>query len=102
MKSAIKNEDVFSIATLLYARLRRVNGRVIDVVYLRQNQAYAEHVMTLARDTKDAELLAYVERLETALNVDRGIITKHLDQIETSSKKMLEPKQVEHVSFSLF
>ncbi len=33
-RGVVSHADAFSIATLLYARLRRVSGRVIDVMYL--------------------------------------------------------------------
>ncbi len=40
--------SAFSVATLLYTRLRRVSGRVVDVVYLSENADYAKYVITLA------------------------------------------------------
>lgn len=46
------------MATLIYARLRRVSGRVIDASYLTENVEYAEHVMVMAKQTQDPELLA--------------------------------------------
>ena len=36
-RGVVSHADAFSIATLLYARLRRVSGRVIDVMYLVEN-----------------------------------------------------------------
>ncbi len=33
-RGVVSHADAFSVATLIYARLRRVSGRVIDVMYL--------------------------------------------------------------------
>ncbi|AXY57023.1 hypothetical protein CDG60_10895 [Acinetobacter chinensis] len=52
----LSRTDVFSIATLILARLRRVSGRVIDVMYLVENPAYAEYVVQLAFAAQDEEL----------------------------------------------
>ena len=38
---ALGQSELFSIATLIYTRLRRVSGRVIDVMYLVENTDYA-------------------------------------------------------------
>jgi len=32
------HSDIFSIATLIYTRLRRVSGRVIDVMYMESTE----------------------------------------------------------------
>ncbi len=64
------NEDIFSIATLFYTRLRRVNGRVIDVAYFMHNSSYAQYTMDLALQTKDTELCRYVDRLQQAMGLD--------------------------------
>ena len=42
------NNEIFSVATLIYTRLRRVSGRVIDVMYLVENSDYARAVLQLA------------------------------------------------------
>ena len=47
-ESVIITNEVFSVATLIYARLRRVSGRVIDASYLTENVEYAEHVVAMA------------------------------------------------------
>ena len=47
-RGVVSHADAFSIATLLYARLRRVSGRVIDVMYLVENPSYARQMAELA------------------------------------------------------
>ncbi|KAA8734934.1 hypothetical protein F4V57_04020 [Acinetobacter qingfengensis] len=59
----IANAEFFSIATQVYARLRRVSGRVVDAMYMAQNPEYAKYIITLAQSTQDAELLHYATRL---------------------------------------
>ncbi|QQN38339.1 hypothetical protein [Acinetobacter sp. CS-2] len=68
-ESVIITNEVFSVATLVYARLRRVSGRVIDASYLTENVEYAEHVMAMAKQTRDPELLRLVERLTKVLGL---------------------------------
>ena len=68
MKESMNNEvlvnaEAFTIATQMYVRLRRVCGRVIDVMYLVNNQEYAKHVLDIALDTQDPELQRFVARL---------------------------------------
>ncbi len=48
LENQLRNHDAFSVATLIYARLRRVSGRVIDAIYLAENLDYARHVIQLA------------------------------------------------------
>ena len=47
------NSDVFSTAALIYTRLRRVSGRVIDAMYLIENKEYANHIVEHALSTQD-------------------------------------------------
>lgn len=62
------NGNTFSIATLVYARLRRVKGRVINAIFLSQNEDYARHVIGLALLTNDDELKRLVLTLESMLS----------------------------------
>mgnify|MGYP003399935864 CR=1 FL=1 len=59
----------FSIATLIYARLRRVSGRVIDAMYLAENINYAKYVIELAEQTKDDELTRLIHKLKMHMNL---------------------------------
>lgn len=61
------NNEIFSVATLIYMRLRRVSGRVIDVMYLVENSDYARAVLQLALATHDEELCRYALRLNSIL-----------------------------------
>ena len=61
------NNEIFSVATLIYTRLRRVSGRVIDVMYLVENSDYARAVLLLALATHDEELCRYALRLNSIL-----------------------------------
>ena len=91
-----RDENIFSLATLLYARLRKVNSRVIDVVYLMQNPEYALHAANLALETNDAELQGYAIRLKLALDL-------HDDEEQASPQtKKQDTTDEGHVSFSLF
>jgi len=69
MNKILSHREVFSIATLIYARLRRVSGRVIDAIYLAENIEYAQHIVELAQETQDPELLRLISRLKTVLNL---------------------------------
>ena len=106
MNITAKQDDIFSVATLLYARLRKVNSRVIDVMYLMQDRSYAHHVVTLALETKDAELASYVERLRVLLDLqeDHDLINGEDQQILLSKENKTNKKALDegHVSFSLF
>ncbi|WP_111895907.1 hypothetical protein [Acinetobacter sp. MB5] len=61
-------KEIFDIATQLYVRLRRIAGRVIDVVYLEHNLEYAQEVVKLALTTGDAELHRLGSRLDAILS----------------------------------
>lgn len=66
----VNRSEAFSIATLIYARLRRVTGRVIDVTYLMQNQDYTKYVIDLALSANDSELQRQAERLRSLMVFD--------------------------------
>lgn len=66
----LHRSEVFSVATLLYTRLRRVSGRVIDVMYLVENQAYAKYVIDLALAADDSESQRQAERLRSLMVFD--------------------------------
>lgn len=66
----LKHGEAFSVATLFYMRLRRVNSRVIDVIHFIENKSYALHIIDLAEKTSDTELLKYIEKLKNLLNLN--------------------------------
>lgn len=59
--------EKFSIASLLYIRLRRASSRVIDVMYMCENDSYAEYVLKLALATQDEELHKLAQRIRDLL-----------------------------------
>ncbi|NNP69612.1 hypothetical protein [Acinetobacter sp. Ac_5812] len=74
MKESMNNEvlvnaEAFTIATQMYVRLRRVCGRVIDVMYLVNNKDYAKHVLDIALTTQDPELERFVHRLSPLIDL---------------------------------
>ncbi|WP_010110867.1 hypothetical protein [Acinetobacter sp. P8-3-8] len=62
------HSEAFSIATLMLARLRRVAGRVIDVMYLVENKTYAQYVIELSVSVQDMELKRHALRLQHLLD----------------------------------
>lgn len=57
----------FSLATHLYVRLRRSSGRVVDAVWMAQNDDYAREILRLAANDADAETRNLVERFQALL-----------------------------------
>ena len=43
----------FSLATHLYVRLRRSSGRVVDAIWMAQNDEYAREILSLAATDPD-------------------------------------------------
>ncbi len=62
------DSERLSAATRLYVRLRQTAGRVIDAVWMSQNEDYAREILKLARATGDDELLRLAERFEALLS----------------------------------
>lgn len=56
--------DLFMIASQMYVRLRRVSSRVIDAVYMVENEAYAREIIRLATQVNDIELHQLAERAQ--------------------------------------
>ena len=69
LDNQLRNHDSFSVATLIYARLRRVSGRVIDALYLAENLDYARHVIQLVEQTQDPDLNHLIHRLKIVLDI---------------------------------
>ena len=57
----------FSLATHLYVRLRRSSGRVVDAVWMAQNDEYAHEILRLAAGDPDAETQNLVQRFYALL-----------------------------------
>lgn len=63
----IAHADAFSIGALILTRLKRVTGRIIDVMYLVANKSYAQYVIDLSLATQDPELNRHALRLQYLL-----------------------------------
>ncbi len=91
------NAEAFAIATQIYVRLRRVCGRVIDVMYLVNNKDYAKHIVDIALSTEDEELEKQVTRL-------RPLIDLYLEPavvIEESKVETKKQKEVQQETYSM-
>lgn len=62
----MSDSERFALAARLYSSLKRSTGRVIDVLWLLQNEPYAVEVMRLAR-AADAECADLAQRFEAQL-----------------------------------
>jgi hypothetical protein len=61
----------FSLATHLYVRLRRSSGRVVDAVWMAQNDEYAHEILRLAANDPDPETQNLVQRFQALLGGGR-------------------------------
>lgn len=61
----------FSLATHLYVRLRRSSGRVVDAVWMAQNDEYAHEILRLAANDADPETQNLVQRFQALLGGGR-------------------------------
>lgn len=66
----MSDSERFALAARLYSALKRSTGRVIDVLWLLQNEPYALEVIRLAR-AGDAECADLAMRFESQLRGDR-------------------------------
>lgn len=84
LNDLVAKNNAFSAATLIYTRLRRVTGRVVDAAYLAENIEYAQYVDAIIEISADEELLKHIKKLKNAL----GIVTE-IDRSEHLSEKNL-------------
>ncbi|MCH7307259.1 hypothetical protein MMO38_03755 [Acinetobacter sp. NIPH 1852] len=88
------NAEAFTIATQMYVRLRRVSSRVIDVMYLVSNKAYAKHIVDIALATQDAELERYVARLSPLIDLypepKAVVVAEQKDNLENERVEALD------------
>ncbi len=91
------NAEAFAIATQMYVRLRRVCGRVIDVMYLVNNKDYAKHIVDIALSTEDEELEKQVTRLRPLIDLypEPAVV------IEKSKVKTKKQKEVQQETYSM-
>lgn len=87
--SFIAHADAFSIGALILTRLRRVTGRVIDVMYLVDNKSYAQYVIDMSLATQDPELNRHALRLQHLLEQEQpasSVNTVTTTQVEQSEE----------------
>lgn len=91
------NAEAFAIATQMYVRLRRVCGRVIDVMYLVNNKDYANHIVDIALSTEDEELEKQVTRLRPLIDLypEPAVV------IEESKVEAKKQKEVHQETYSM-
>lgn len=61
-------QERFALATHFYVKLRRYGNRVVDAVWMAQNEDYAREILRLARAHGHAELVELAERYEALLS----------------------------------
>ncbi|KXZ70108.1 hypothetical protein [Acinetobacter venetianus] len=91
------NAEAFAIATQMYVRLRRVCGRVIDVMYLVNNKDYAKHIVDIALSTEDEELEKQVTRLRPLID----LYPEPAVMIEESKVEAKKQKEVQQETYSM-
>ena len=64
-RNALSDED-FAVQTQFYVAVRRATGRVIDLVWFRQNKEYARAVLDYADAIGDREVRDLSRRLRFA------------------------------------
>lgn len=55
---------IFAVASQLYVHLRRATGRVIDVIYLEQDQHYANEIIKFANQSSDEKVQQFAKMLQ--------------------------------------
>jgi hypothetical protein len=60
----------FSVATHLYVRLRKSPGRVIDAVWMSQNDEYAREILRLAMLERDEETRNLARKFEALMGAE--------------------------------
>ncbi len=91
------NAEAFAIATQMYVRLRRVCGRVIDVMYLVNNKDYAKHIVDIALSTEDEELEKQVARLRPLID----LYPEPAVMLEESKVEAKKQKEVQQETYSM-
>ena len=90
-----QKSEAFSIATLLYTRLRKVISRVIDVMYLIENKDYAKYIISLAENSGDQDLIKYADRLSTLLELKEPVVEVAHTPIVEEKQSSYEPTEEE-------
>lgn len=64
MNDAPHHTELMMLASQIYVRMRRCNGRIVDAVYMVKNEAYAREILDLAMQQTDTELQMLASRYE--------------------------------------
>lgn len=94
------NTELFAIASQLYVRLRRVNGRVIDVQYMMESREYTEHVINYAAGIEDDELQKHVSKIQRIQNPD--VIEKKSDNEVQQKPNVVDKNDISFYSGNWF
>lgn len=91
----VAKNSAFNTAILIYTRLRRVTGRVVDASYLSENIQYAQHVDVLIQSSGDAELLKYIEKLKHALGFSDDFVEEQSVLSTQKTSPLTEEQELE-------
>ena len=86
----VVNYEAFAVATQMYVRLRRVCGRVIDVMYLVHDPSYARYVAEIALASQDVELQRQVARLSNCLDLYPEPPMLEVEEIQITALEKME------------
>ena len=86
----VVNSEAFAVATQMYVRLRRVCGRVIDVMYLLHDPSYARYVAEIALASQDVELQRQVARLSNCLDLYPEPPMLEVEEIQITALEKME------------
>lgn len=86
----VVNSEAFAVATQMYVRLRRVCGRVIDVMYLVHDPSYARYVAEIALASQDVELQRQVARLSNWLDLYPEPPMLEVEEIQITALEKME------------
>jgi hypothetical protein len=64
MNEVPHHSELMMLASQIYVRMRRCNGRVVDAVYMVKNEDYAREILDLAMQQTDTELQMLASRYE--------------------------------------
>lgn len=68
MNDSAATAELMMLASQIYVRLRRCNGRIVDALYMARNEAYAREILALAVMQPDPELQVLASRFERWLD----------------------------------
>lgn len=74
MSDSLPNSELMMLASQIYVRLRRCNGRIVDAVYMVKNEAYAREILELAAQQPDPELQSLASRYEGWLEPEMPVL----------------------------